>query len=98
MKFYVTNQEGKVLRFGECTPDVFTLQAGGNEILHEGEPVLEPLPDIYGTTYSGQRLREYPGIGEQLDMLWHSMNSGEIPKAATFFNSIAAVKTKYPKD
>lgn len=97
MKFYIKNSAGKVVRYGECPPDTFALQAAQGETVYEGEPVLENLPDIAGSGYVGQRLREYPGIGQQLDMLWHSMDTGEIPKAPTFYNTIKAVKAKYPK-
>lgn len=47
--------------------------------------------------YSVKRKKEYPSLGEQLDMLWHAMDTGQIPKAQQFFNSIKQVKDKYPK-
>lgn len=47
--------------------------------------------------YTRLRATDYPCIGDQLDMLWHSMNSGEIPKSVAFFNACAAVKAQYPK-
>jgi len=44
------------------------------------------------------RLSEYPQIGDQLDMLWHSMDAGEIPgKGFEWYDSIKAIKDKYPK-
>jgi hypothetical protein len=40
-----------------------------------------------------QRLRKYPSIGEQLDMLyWDNVNGTNV-----WQNTIAAVKTEYPK-
>jgi hypothetical protein len=40
-----------------------------------------------------QRLRKYPSIGEQLDMLyWDNVNGTTV-----WQNTIAAVKTEYPK-
>lgn len=48
-------------------------------------------------TYDLKRVRNYPTIGDQLDMLWHAMDAGQIPKAQQFFNSIKQVKDKYPK-
>lgn len=47
--------------------------------------------------YAKRRAEDYPDVATQMDMLWHSMNSGEIPKAEPFFSSIEAVKNKYPK-
>lgn len=44
------------------------------------------------------RNKEYPTIGDQLDMLWHSMDQGEIPKATQWFNEIKRIKDKYPKN
>lgn len=43
------------------------------------------------------RGREYPSISEQLDLLWHAMDVGEIPKATLWYNTIKSVKNKYPK-
>lgn len=47
-------------------------------------------------TVEDQRVQSYPSIGEQLDMLWHAMDRGEIPKAAAFYNRILAVKQALP--
>jgi hypothetical protein len=54
------------------------------------EPVPEPA-------YVALRRSEYPLIVDQLDMLWHSMDSGEITKATAFYNALKAVKDQYPK-
>lgn len=43
------------------------------------------------------RVKAYPKIDEQLDMLWHSMDSGEIPKAIEWYNKIKEVKESIPK-
>jgi len=46
-----------------------------------------------------QRDRVYPGIGDQLDMLWHSIDrDGELKsKYYDFYEAIKAVKVKNPK-
>jgi hypothetical protein len=46
-----------------------------------------------------QRDRVYPSIGEQLDMLWHSIDrDGELKsKYYDFYEAIKAVKVKNPK-
>ena len=43
------------------------------------------------------RLDNYPPIGDQLDMLWHAMKAGQIPKAEPFYSKIEAVKARFPK-
>lgn len=48
-------------------------------------------------SYQELRLRNYPTLGDQLDMLWHSMDNNEIPKAEPFYSSIKEVKDTYPK-
>ena len=47
--------------------------------------------------YTTKRKEAYPTIEEQLGMLWHAMNNGEIPKAEPFYSSIKDVKDLYPK-
>lgn len=43
------------------------------------------------------RKREYPKLEDQLDMLWHAMNNGEVPKANLFYKAISDIKKKFPK-
>lgn len=49
------------------------------------------------TLYRTNRRIEYPAIGDQLDMLWHAMDTGEIAVCKEFYNTLKAVKEKYPK-
>jgi hypothetical protein len=46
-----------------------------------------------------QRDRVYPSIGEQLDMLWHSIDQNPALKSQyfDFYEAIKAVKVKFPK-
>jgi hypothetical protein len=48
--------------------------------------------------YQTQRAPEYPDVKDQLDMLWHGMDSGEFPKVNSFYEAIKSIKDKYPKD
>lgn len=48
--------------------------------------------------YVYYRMSEYPGVTEQLDMLWHAMDTGVLTKVPDFYNAIKAVKDKYPKE
>jgi len=54
--------------------------------------------EALNTVYSN-RLTEYPPIGDQLDMLWHSID--ESPELKTkyfkFYEACKAIKVKYPK-
>lgn len=47
--------------------------------------------------YTKKRVAAYPSLEEQLDMLWHGMNTGEIPKTEPFYTTIKQVKDTYPK-
>ena len=44
-----------------------------------------------------QRLRQYPTIGDQLDMLWHAIDTNSLNKTSDFYTAIKAVKDAYPK-
>ena len=50
--------------------------------------------------YINQRKNAYPEIGDQLDMLWHSIDQDPQLKSKyfDFYEAIKAVKVKYPKD
>ena len=49
--------------------------------------------------YQKNREQEYPKIGDQLDMLWHSIDQDAALKQKyfAFHQAILAVKSKYPK-
>ena len=51
------------------------------------------------TPYINQRRNAYPAIGDQLDMLWHSIDKDPQLKSKyfDFYEAIKAVKVKYPK-
>ena len=44
-----------------------------------------------------QRDRQYPQLGEQLDMLFHDMTAGKGDKTGEWYKAIAKVKTDNPK-
>jgi hypothetical protein len=43
-------------------------------------------------------LRQYPSIGDQLDMLWHAIDNGTLNKTSDFYTAIKAVKDAHPKE
>lgn len=53
----------------------------------------DPTPQyVYERKYS------YPSMGDQMDALWHAMNTGVLPKIEPFYSEIKAVKEKHPKN
>ena len=44
-----------------------------------------------------QRDRQYPQLGEQLDLLFHDMTSGKGTKSGEWYKAIAKVKADNPK-
>ena len=61
-----------------------------NEIANEPEQ----------SAYAEQRRNAYPPIGDQLDMLWHSIDQNPELKQKyfNFYEAIKQVKVKYPKN
>jgi hypothetical protein len=57
-------------------------------------------PPTYTLKYDQLRKYEYPPIAEQLDALWHDMESGKIAGKgkSEWYNKISEVKKQYPKE
>ena len=55
---------------------------------------------IESKDYVNKRKLDYPAIGDQLDMLWHSIDQNPELKSKyfDFYEAIKAVKVKYPKN
>ena len=66
------------------------IEAKMNEMANEPEQ----------SNYAQQRRNAYPEIGDQLDMLWHSIDQNpELQmKYFNFYQAIKSVKVKYPKN
>ena len=67
-----------------------------NEKAHaEAQAKIVPTP-----AYVSQRASAYPSIGDQLDMLWHSIDQDAELKSKyfDFYQAIKSVKVKYPKN
>lgn len=57
-----------------------------------GQDPIEVINELFGESlpnYKERRLQEYPSINEQLDMIYHDID--------TWREKIAAIKAKYPK-
>jgi len=57
---------------------------------------LDIIPIQQAISQRQNRRNEYPPIGDQLDMLYKAMDSGLLTKVPEFYDSIKAVKDKYP--
>ena len=53
--------------------------------------------EFQANQYKVKRVAEYPSIGDQLDMLWHAIDSGTLNKTSDFYTTLKAVKDTYPK-
>lgn len=108
MKYAIHDAAGAVTRFLMCPEDEleFNLQDGeaamvvdefpteGCHCVVDGEVVRLPdAPD----PYTARRRAGYPAIGDQLDALWHAMDSGLLPKIPSFYDPLKAVKDAHPK-
>ena len=47
--------------------------------------------------YQRDRKEQYPGIGDQLDMLWHAIDSGTLDQTSEFYTTLKEVKDNNPK-
>ena len=52
----------------------------------------------YITANAYKTQRQYPSIGDQLDMLWHAIDNGTLNKTSDFYTAIKAVKDAHPKE
>jgi len=64
----------------------------------EVDPNQMPDPN-YIPPYNARRMSSYPQISNQLDMLWHELNTnGSISADGAWFSAIKAVKDAHPKE
>jgi len=47
--------------------------------------------------YQKDRKEQYPDIRDQLDMLWHAIDSGTLDKTSDFYITLKEVKDNNPK-
>lgn len=60
------------------------------------ESMLEIITKASPKLTDYQRLRKYPPIGEQLDMIWHAIDSGlPLDKTSDFYLAIKATKNHH---
>ena len=97
--FTVFDRDGRVVRKGHCPKDLIELQA-----MEEGETVMEgdledmiaKEPEVYRHTI----VRQYPSLGDQLDVIWKLLQARPellTPEATDMIARINAAKETYPK-
>jgi hypothetical protein len=59
--------------------------------------VLRIQTDYDNKEYQRKRAQNYPAIADQIDMLWHAMDTGSLPKVDSFYDAIKSIKEQYPK-
>ena len=68
---------------------------------YDGTNFSAPTPPADTRTYAEKRADEYPLIGDQLDMLWHAIDTGDWTaakvKTTEFYTALKAVKDANPK-
>ena len=67
---------------------------------YKGERVdgIYQLNDKGEVADPNEEVIRYPKIADQLDMLWHAIDSGTLDKTSDFYIVLKAVKDKYPKE
>ena len=85
-----TSLEDCEIEWGNITPiPKADIEAKMNEMANEPEQ----------SNYAQQRRNAYPPIGDQLDMLWHTIDKDILlqKRYFDFYQTIKQVKVKYPK-
>ena len=62
--------------------------------------MVEVQAEYDANQYQRDRATDYPPIGDQLDMLWHSIDQNPKLKSEyfEFYEAIKAIKVKHPKN
>ena len=96
-KLYLYDNDNNIHSEGHCPDGMETLQLHSDLNLGLGEVPNTMSYASEAISVNILRKQAYPGIGEQLDMIWHAMDNGTLPKVPDFYNTIKAVKTSIPK-
>ena len=75
------------------------ISTGVSEIIEREEDMfVEELIGMVIPLEQYKKVRRYPKVQEQLDMLWHELNnSGSITTDGNWYQSIQQVKQQHPK-
>lgn len=92
-KHYVRN--GAVVEMGDA-PDGFHEFNYGTGAWEDPRDSLTLAADRLAAVHA-DRKAAYPAVTEQLDMLWHAMDDGTMPRIEPMYSQIKAVKAANPK-
>jgi hypothetical protein len=107
---YIQNKQSEaILWYGSMTQETAEhfltsrgLSVSDHTIVLDATDIdVQAMMDTYSEslkTYSDHRASSYPSIPDQLDMLWHAMDTGILPKVDSFYSINKSVKDKYPKE
>ena len=84
-----TGNQTKIPTKEEVDAEVIRLKTLEYQVKRSGEYNFDPDYDPKDGTY--------PDLGEQLDALYHDIETGTLTTDGNFFKTIKAVKDKYPK-
>lgn len=90
VRFSVENNDFDKIEIQDANVAVPSRQDIQNEIER-----LQSIEDAI--EYQHNRRKQYPSIGDQLDMLWHSIDRGTLDKTSDFYLALKTVKDNNPK-
>lgn len=104
VSYFVTDDQGVVIQSGTSQRMHLPGQSAAG-VLHLGAAPQgrfrfingEFEPYVPEVSYDVARRDGYPPIQEQLDMLWHAMDQGALPKVEPFYTALQRVKQQHPK-
>ena len=75
------------------------ISSGVSEIIEREEDMfVEELIGMVIPLEQYKKVRRYPKVQEQLDMLWHEINTtGALSDSGNWFNTIKEIKDNHPK-
>lgn len=91
-------QPGENIIEAQSDPKLDMVDPISKQVLPGAKPQVTPEVLAKLPEYVTARTNSYPSVQEQLDMLWHAMDTGQAAKAEPFYSTIKAVKDTYPKD
>ena len=90
--YYFKDSKGTVI---SCSFDP-SLGVGRTMIPPDDPDLVRKREERAKTQY--QRDRQYPALGEQMDMLFHDMTVGKGSKTGEWYKAVAKVKSDNPKE
>ena len=79
---------------GNTQDDIVAKDLNGNEITIDWAAVNSWSDP---NEYKVKRGFAYPSVKDQLDMLWHAIDTGTLDKTSDFYTTLKAVKDANPK-